>query len=313
MSTKEIKKTAYRKLGGSFSADGFVYLAFCLRVAFTIMSVVSLLLNYFNQQVALTQTKAFLYILWAIGLIINLQIPYAPFLFSLDRKTLNMSNSDREYDFNDMLYYYKSNLKGIICLHLLRFLYLALWFLTIVGVFIKFFAYSMAGFIKAEHPDWSANECISESRRIMVDNKFNLFYLYLTFIGWVLLSILTLGAIYPFVRAYIHMSKVEFYNSIKNKYPEDSEAIYTDDSQDNINDYVEKPLKNRRTLFLITIILSILTNVVLNCVDVKMQKDYYKKFIDINVIERDNIIDKLFIIEIEKDGKTNRRFTFRLY
>ena len=316
MSTKEIKKTAYEKLGGSFFADSFVYLSLSIRVAFTIISLVLLLHFYLNQILILRHSNMLYAVVTILGILINLQLPYAPFFFSLDRKTLMMSDNDKNYDFNDMFYYYINDLGSILLLHLLRFIYLIFWVFTIIGPFIKFFSYSMASFIKIDHPDWSANDCITESRRIMVDNKFNLFYLYLTFIGWMLISLLTLGAIYPFVRSYIQMSKVEFYKSIKNHYPEGSDETNDNGINENLSkttDYNHKPLTNKVTLFIITIVLSISTNIALNYLNMKMRRDYYKKFVDINVIERDNIIDKIFFIEIEKDGKTSKQFALRLY
>ena len=67
----------------------------------------------------------------------------------------------------------------------------ALWamLLFVPGV-IAAYRYSQAYYVMIDHPEFSANECIEESKRIMANNKAGLFYLDLTFIGWSLLSTL---------------------------------------------------------------------------------------------------------------------------
>ena len=77
------------------------------------------------------------------------------------------------------------------CMKFLRGLYTALWtlLLFIPGV-VKAYSYAMTPYIMAEHPSLTANEAITESRRIMNGNKWRLFCLDVSFIGWELLCIL---------------------------------------------------------------------------------------------------------------------------
>lgn len=64
-----------------------------------------------------------------------------------------------------------------------KWLYISLWgLLLVVPGIIKSFSYSMAEFIAVDHPDWSANRCIAESRRLMDGNKMR--YFLFSFIGW---------------------------------------------------------------------------------------------------------------------------------
>jgi uncharacterized membrane protein len=56
----------------------------------------------------------------------------------------------------------------------------------------------MTEFLAVDHPDWSANQCISESRRLMKGNKLRLFSLHLSFVGWWLLVIIA-SALVPLV------------------------------------------------------------------------------------------------------------------
>lgn len=108
-----------------------------------------------------------------------------------------------------------------------------LWGLLLVvpGV-IAAYRYSQAFYILADNPDYSITQCIEESKRLMAGNKGRLFYLELTFIGWLILSSIPSGiitALFPasgfmkviavivsaipmlFVYAYIYVSQTAFY------------------------------------------------------------------------------------------------------
>ena len=65
--------------------------------------------------------------------------------------------------------------------------------LLIVPGIIAALRYSMASYIMAETPGISAGEAIERSKAMMDGHKKELFLLELSFIGWILLSALTLG------------------------------------------------------------------------------------------------------------------------
>lgn len=69
-------------------------------------------------------------------------------------------------------------------------LYTFLWsMLFIIPGIIKSYSYSMTPFILAERPGMKVDTAITESRRIMDGNKWNLFCLNFSFIGWELLIV----------------------------------------------------------------------------------------------------------------------------
>ena len=70
-------------------------------------------------------------------------------------------------------------------IELVRGFYLFLWFLLwwVPGL-IKLCSYSMTEYIAVDHPDWTANQCITESRRLMDGNKWRYFCLLVSIIGW---------------------------------------------------------------------------------------------------------------------------------
>ena len=74
----------------------------------------------------------------------------------------------------------------------------------------------MTFYILKEHPEMTATEAITESRRIMLGNKWRLFCLDFSFIGWYLLSCLTFGILLIWVLPYHEAAHAAFYDSIKN-------------------------------------------------------------------------------------------------
>ncbi len=85
---------------------------------------------------------------------------------------------------------------------ILSTIYIFLWtLLLIIPGIIKSYSYALTPYILVEHPEMSANEAIEESMRLMDGHKFDLFYLQLSFIGWAILSILSLGlGFFPEIR-----------------------------------------------------------------------------------------------------------------
>lgn len=74
-----------------------------------------------------------------------------------------------------------------------EYVYGSLWSLTIIGGFIKHYSYYMIPFILAENPTLKANETIRLSRMMMKGHKWECCKLELSFLGWDMLSVLTLG------------------------------------------------------------------------------------------------------------------------
>ena len=76
----------------------------------------------------------------------------------------------------------------IIWLYILEGVFIFLWALLLIfPAFIAYYRYRMAIYLLLEHPEMSALECISESKRLMAGHKWELFVLDLSFIGWAVL------------------------------------------------------------------------------------------------------------------------------
>lgn len=101
---------------------------------------------------------------------------------------------------------------------ILSTIYIFLWtLLLIIPGIIKSYSYALTPYILVEHPEMSANEAIEESMRLMDGHKFDLFYLQLSFIGWAILSILSLGLGFFWLIPYQMTAQAAFYRDIKNE------------------------------------------------------------------------------------------------
>ncbi|UOF90986.1 DUF975 family protein [Fodinisporobacter ferrooxydans] len=109
--------------------------------------------------------------------------------------------------------------KKAIIYNLLMGLYFILWsLLLIIPGIIKSFSYAMSSYILIEEPHLTANQAITKSRQMMDGYKWKLFCLYLSFAGWFILSILTVGIGFLWLIPYYQTSIACFYNDIKDKY-----------------------------------------------------------------------------------------------
>jgi uncharacterized membrane protein len=103
-----------------------------------------------------------------------------------------------------------------LSLNFLEFLFIMLWsFLFIIPGIIKTFSYSMAYYIMYDDPEISALDAITKSRIMMKGYKGKLFLLYLSFIGWSLLTIFTFGIGSFWLSPYVGLSVANFYENLK--------------------------------------------------------------------------------------------------
>ena len=73
---------------------------------------------------------------------------------------------------------------------------------------------SMTFYIRADHPEYSVTEAMGESARLMKGNKWRLFKLYFSFIGWHIVGMLTFGIGYFWITPYIQASEATFYKTL---------------------------------------------------------------------------------------------------
>ncbi len=109
--------------------------------------------------------------------------------------------------------------------YILMSIFIFLWtLLLIVPGIIAAIAYSMTFYIIADDPSIGIMEAISKSKKMMYGYKWKFFLLILSFIGWMILCILTLGIGFLFLGPYMQVSVAKFYDDIK-KAPMHSENV----------------------------------------------------------------------------------------
>lgn len=94
-------------------------------------------------------------------------------------------------------------------------LFTFLWsLLLIIPGIIAGLNYSLTYYILRDNPNISASQAISESKRLMQGNKWRLFCLYFSFIGWSILCLFTFGIGLLWLIPYMSTSYTAFYNDI---------------------------------------------------------------------------------------------------
>ena len=92
---------------------------------------------------------------------------------------------------------------------------ISLWsLLFVIPGLIAVYRYAMAPYILAENPDIGVMEAIDLSKQMMMGNKLRLFFLGLSFFGWMLLGVVTGGIALLWVAPYIEAAYTAFYLDI---------------------------------------------------------------------------------------------------
>ena len=145
------------------------------------------------------------------GVISLLLLPLAWGHFIFFLRLIRDENLDYGHLFDGFNQYFR-----IFLAELLRGIYILLWaLLLIIPGLIKEYSYAMTEFILKDNPEMSGEEAICESMRLMQGHKMQLFLLDLSMIGWLILSILTLGIGLLFLMPYNYTAHAHFYEDLK--------------------------------------------------------------------------------------------------
>ena len=115
----------------------------------------------------------------------------------------------------ETLFSYFPYWKTIAVTMLLQAVYILLWtLLLIIPGIMASYSYAMTGYILAEHPELTVGEAIAQSKAMMAGNRWRLFCLQFSFIGWDILCALTLGIGNLALRPYEMAAIAAFYREI---------------------------------------------------------------------------------------------------
>lgn len=99
-----------------------------------------------------------------------------------------------------------------LLLQLAMGIFIFLWtLLLIIPGIIAAYRYSMAPYLMAQNPNLGVMEAIGMSKKMMMGHKGRLFILELSFIGWAILCVFTLGIGYLWLLPYMNASEAAFY------------------------------------------------------------------------------------------------------
>lgn len=114
----------------------------------------------------------------------------------------------------------------IIGTMVLMVVYTILWsLLLIVPGVIKSYSYALTPFILKDDPQLKYDAAIEKSMQMMEGHKMKLFVLDLTFLGWILLGIITCGLGLLWIEPYMVMAHAAFYETLKKEQVTEEPAV----------------------------------------------------------------------------------------
>jgi uncharacterized membrane protein len=199
-SASEIRSAACATLSGHWTEAAMLTFVYCI-VAWAFSALVGGL-EYVQQGLGTVASLLLLPLGWG----------YAVTFLSNARGEEDPFNVSRMFDG------YK-DFSRIFTTVLLTQIYILLWILLfIIPGIIKSLSYAMTPFVLRDNPEMKNNAAIELSMKMMDGHKGELFWLYLTFIGWGILCILTLGIGYFWLAPYMQASMAQFYEEVKAEY-----------------------------------------------------------------------------------------------
>lgn len=216
MKNKELKRAALASLEGNWSKYALLSLVYAL-IIFAVVIIISLAgiwlsggnigdNTLFNDDKASVPTNNI------VSIISNLIL--WPFIWSYTIIFLRHLRHRSDTETSNLFDGYKQYLRITLTL-LLQGIYTFLWTLLLVipGI-IKHYSYSMTSYVLHDNPELKYDDAIDRSIKLMKGHKMKLFLLDLSFIGWILLGIITCGIGMLWVYPYWLTSHAAFYNDL---------------------------------------------------------------------------------------------------
>ncbi len=151
---------------------------------------------------------AFLSVLAAIQLIVG-----GPITLGYNRFKLHRLDGE-EATFSDLFSCFDRFLDGL-WMRVRMILQIFLWaLLFVIPGIVAAYRYAMVPYLMADHPEMTVAQAFEGSKAMMKGHKGDLFLLHLSFIGWLLLSAITLGLGGLVVAPYMQFAEGAFYRNL---------------------------------------------------------------------------------------------------
>lgn len=195
----ELRNAAWNTLSGNWGNSVLIYFLISL-VSGIISGTVAVLLPELSSIANLATSIFLIY----------------PLIYVFVVKLMSLVRENKPIALNDFIDTFKVKYSRALPVMGLTFVYIFLWtLLLIIPGIIKSYSYALTVYISEDNPDLTPEECINKSIEMMNGNKWKLFLLDLSFIGWLFLSILTLGIALLWFRPYLETARIYFYEDLK--------------------------------------------------------------------------------------------------
>ncbi len=143
--------------------------------------------------------------------------------------SFNLTLVDRLSPSIEQLFSYFSYWKTTALAAFWRTLYVIGWsLLFVIPGIVAGYSYAMTPYILAEHPEMDAKEAIRASKEMMIGNRWRLFCLELSFIGWDILAALLWGVGVIVLAPYKAAAQAAFYRELSGSQPRGNEFTLPD-------------------------------------------------------------------------------------
>lgn len=152
-----------------------------------------------------------------VGIIIGILVAVFiinPLEVGTNRFFLKSLSEDTEI--KELLYAFDHGYMNIVKVLFMRDLKVFLWsLLFLIPGIVKSYEYRMIPYLLAENPELTEEEAFRLSKQMMYEQKLDAFVLDLSFIGWDLLSGITLGLVGIFyVQPYVNLTRAALYDAL---------------------------------------------------------------------------------------------------
>lgn len=141
-------------------------------------------------------------------------------------KRFFLRNLNMKAEVKEVCFSFDHSYMNIVKTLFFRDLYIFLWsLLFIIPGIVKAYEYQMIPYLLAEQPDMPKEQAFAISRQMMKGQKWKAFVLDLSFLGWSILSMFTLGILGLFyVNPYKYSTKAALYETLRYGQPADFSA-----------------------------------------------------------------------------------------
>ncbi len=149
------------------------------------------------------------------GFIMSIAMFFLSSIVNVGYQKFNLDLVDgRKAEIGSLFSYFK-HWKNAVLSNLFVTVYIFLWsLLCLIPGIIAEYHYAMVPYILAEKPYLTPQQALDDSKNLMQGNKWDLFKLQFSFIGWTMLCLLSCGIGFIWLIPYMNASYAEFYRRI---------------------------------------------------------------------------------------------------